>query len=298
MPGYTPLYSFEYPVNADPVWKAAGTIERLARAIESKIAGGAAAAVNADPNTVVRRDANGRAFITDPISAGHIASKAYVDRGNADALTAAKAYHDQNVPPAPDLSGYATTQAMTAADAQTLADAKAYHDQNVPPAPDLSSYATTEAMTAADAQTLASAKAYTDTRVPGGLTVDTSVGTRVFLGSTMIHGEVGKRSLAGLLPAGVTAAAVQLSLDGNLVTLGLVDVVSDVGGNVFLGNILPPGFRPWPRHRFPVLNANYVNIDTAGGVYIYGVQAGTAFSATCVYRTPNSWPATLPGVPT
>lgn len=94
MPGYTPLYSFEYPVNADPVWKAAGTIERLARAIESKIAGGVGAAVTADPNTVVRRDANGRAFITDPTIAGHIASKAYVDRGSLDTLTAAKQYAD------------------------------------------------------------------------------------------------------------------------------------------------------------------------------------------------------------
>ena len=61
MPGYTPLYSVEYPVNADPVWKAAGTIERLARSIESKIAGGVGAAVNADPNTVVRRDASASA---------------------------------------------------------------------------------------------------------------------------------------------------------------------------------------------------------------------------------------------
>lgn len=96
MPGYTPLYSFEYPVNADPVWKAAGTVERLARAIESKIAGGTAAAVNANPNTVVRRDANGRAFITDPTAAGHIASKAYVDRGDIDTLAAARQYADQS----------------------------------------------------------------------------------------------------------------------------------------------------------------------------------------------------------
>lgn len=96
MPGYTPLYSFEYPVNSDPVWKAAGTIERLARSIESKIAGGTASAVNADPNTVVRRDANGRAYITDPTAAGHIASKAYVDRGDIDTLAAARAYADQS----------------------------------------------------------------------------------------------------------------------------------------------------------------------------------------------------------
>lgn len=96
MPGYTPLYGFEYPVNADAVWKSAGTIERLARAIESKIAGGVTSSVSVNPDTVIRRDVNGRARVADPTEASHISTKAYTDRTAIDTLDAARNYADHN----------------------------------------------------------------------------------------------------------------------------------------------------------------------------------------------------------
>src|SRR5699024_11959178 len=82
-----------------------------------------------------------------------------------------------------------------------------------------------------------------NTRVPEDLAlrVDTSVGTRIFAGSTMIYGETGRRDVTSLLPEGSTGTAVFMR-SGSVCTLVFNRVI--VPSTVLYFPITLPGTAP------------------------------------------------------
>ena len=146
-----------------------------------------------------------------------------------------------------------------------------------------------------------------DQTLAHGITIDTSVGTRIYVGDVMIHGETGWRDIGANLLDGWAPAAnrVLIMREGNDVTLRL-DTTRTSDASTF-SNILdlPTGFNPAGRARIaPVFITSskqgwFDNIS--GPLRVRDLASSLSeedrITTTIKWITADPWPSSLPGVP-
>lgn len=144
-------------------------------------------------------------------------------------------------------------------------------------------------------------QALSNTHAPHGITVDTSVGTRVFVGDTMVHGDTGNRIVTdaikyenGWLDG---FEQIRLQRSGNIVHMTVTDLrqSSSQSGNIELFT-LPVGFRT-SRAIFsiPTLRGNYARISN-GVVAIQNPSTSLDYFFV-TFITPDPWPSMQVGTP-
>lgn len=146
---------------------------------------------------------------------------------------------------------------------------------------------------------------------PVALRLDTTVGTRIFSGSTMIYGDTGRRRIIPTRDS-VTSGSLVVRRIGNTATLFLDNLIPVDPSSPLqnLGVDIPIGFHPDENqvfglvgnsgglrsHKLAIFNKiiPYIQRDagwndtlTADGGYIGQIS----------YVTTSSWPVTLPGLP-
>ena len=145
----------------------------------------------------------------------------------------------------------------------------------------------------------------TDKAKLDGISLDTSVGTRVFVGGVMVYGSTGNRDIrqtlirADTIKPGGTAL---LGREGNRVNLSLYDIDPSGTGTVRITDTLPIGFRPTARDAFTVSiisGATLRAVVMPTGLYVYQVptDANNRLRETLSWTTLDPWPTTLPGTP-
>lgn len=138
-----------------------------------------------------------------------------------------------------------------------------------------------------------------------GISLDTSVGTRVMVAGVMVYGSTGARDIRESLirldtiKAGGTAF---LGREGNRVSLSLYDIDPYATGTVRITDTLPPGFRPNSRDAFTVSiisGSTLRAVVMPTGLYLYQVQenSNNKLRETLTWMTLDPWPTTLPGTP-
>lgn len=149
-----------------------------------------------------------------------------------------------------------------------------------------------------------------DNRIPSGLALrlDTSVGTRVFAGDTMIHGDTGLRSVPELSTSlDVSTSSLHgvfIRRVGDLVSLTVLGVW--IAGQ-WITETLPSGFRPLSGEYLASRGVAAVDGDVrtfGNSVTLLRLSFGTPFPASGVavslnasWQTADPWPTTLPGLP-
>lgn len=137
------------------------------------------------------------------------------------------------------------------------------------------------------------------------ITVDTSVGTRVFVGDTMIHGDTGWRDVSYLFSNAESSTPLRLRRTHNMVTLDLYGVqpTADLGsGSSFIG-ALPSGFRPNFRRSFGLqVSGSSSTFRSAfqfanGAIGCWVPSTDDSYHLSLTYPTSDSWASTLPGTP-
>lgn len=162
---------------------------------------------------------------------------------------------------------------------------------------------------------------------PVSLRLDTTVGTRIFAGTTMIHGDTGWRHIHELTGQNFTlwgttseiptqpsiGTFLTMKREGNTITLdGRVAASSVINGlsrnsSTLLTDSIPGAFRP---HRNYILAGQFWCYTTGerGVVRVYDgkteLQGGTGIWKTgelviihASWETAALWPTTLPGLP-
>ena len=152
--------------------------------------------------------------------------------------------------------------------------------------------------------------------------IDTTVGTRVFAGDTMIFGDTGRRMLTGwnsagevtygTLPSGIVptpgvSGGIYIRRVGHRVTMSLV--AANAGSSAPTIPI-PDGFRvtsaPFPFINLFPIRAGGVSLARIGVAFIFlsGVTNGAnmadgsgSYAASISWDATQSWPTTLPGLP-
>lgn len=146
---------------------------------------------------------------------------------------------------------------------------------------------------------------------PGNATlrVDTSAGKRVFIsdGTTehMINGDTGLRDITALA-TGVTSGKIYVQRENSLVTLTFDTVLMGgaTGANYIMiptGGI-PSGFRPpftfWFNNVDGPPAKRRMGITATGALVVYLTPLpDDRYTGTIVWRTTNTWPNSLPGIP-
>lgn len=171
-------------------------------------------------------------------------------------------------------------------------------------------HATAAASSATDAaQSLADTQAH-------GITIDTSVGTRVYVGDTMIYGDTGWRELP--LPQRFISGRVLIKRENNNVTLRLegseITGLENIASNDYLTatDFIPVGFRPplWGdrpvgffmgdyaqyQGHFSIAQQSRILYLTSEADENLGTGNARA-SGEMSWTTPPEWPTSLPGVP-
>ncbi|WP_211438912.1 hypothetical protein [Corynebacterium glutamicum] len=162
-----------------------------------------------------------------------------------------------------------------------------------------------------------------DTRLPENLSlrVDTTVGTRIFAGGTMIYGDTGWRDVSGYLIPGLVVSVnngrARMQRVGNRIEFDIkVDV--NISGLIAIFDAIPSGYRPIPR--FPMDNGIFTHSNVGGGAsqlkagalpgVFYNTSQPLRTGATTPfpnpgtvawtgsYATDDQWPSTLIGLPT
>lgn len=141
-----------------------------------------------------------------------------------------------------------------------------------------------------------------------GITVDTTVGTRVFLAGHMVYGDTGRRHITERLTPAPLSGYVYLRRENAMVTLwtyNLTFAETPATSWLHLPNLVPSGFQP-------SLDADFVSVNrtAAGGgfgvrflsngdCYVYGYtgSGSGAIRVRAAWETTQDWPATLPGSP-
>lgn len=137
--------------------------------------------------------------------------------------------------------------------------------------------------------------------LPHPIRVDTTVGTRVFAGDTMIYGDTGWRDITGnLMYAASPNSRIFIRRDNNLVTVSadafqLEEEVPAYGD--FLS--IPEGFRTERPFRYSGAYEAGALYTSTGGLYISTRSAITPGSRRFYiqYASSTNWPTTLPGTP-
>ena len=136
------------------------------------------------------------------------------------------------------------------------------------------------------------------------ITVDTSVGTRVFVGDTMIHGDTGRRDIRATIVDPETIAAggrAWIQRTHNTVRVSLYDLSFSTSGTVRILMTLPSGFRPIDREGYSLSVSRQQNVEAvifSTGLFVYGApNLGGRVNATIAWGTADPWPTALPGTP-
>ena len=150
----------------------------------------------------------------------------------------------------------------------------------------------------------------TKIETPPRTRIDTTVGTRVFAGDTMIYGDTGWRDIKGLDAAGFSGD-LEVRRINNTVHIRLIglsppeDLVRPTIAR------LPSGFRASGRAMLPLTHATAVGtqarlwIDSAIARVIMGntsavdevYTSSTKLTGINSFVTDNPWPTSLPGTP-
>lgn len=141
-----------------------------------------------------------------------------------------------------------------------------------------------------------------DETLAHGITVDTSVGTRVFVGDTMIYGDTGWRDISSLVTFPVTNGWMRMRRVGLSVEVLANSLSVETSGSVSIMT-LPSGFRP--AALIPLETRAYWGSDTVeiGRVNSTGVMqfrtlsSGNQMNIHLTFTTQNPWPTSLPGSP-
>lgn len=143
------------------------------------------------------------------------------------------------------------------------------------------------------------------------LRVDTAIGTRVMLGTTMIHGDTGWRNVVADLINGWAGGSVRMRRVGDVVHMRIPAL-----GFTMAGATADVFYKP-PAGFFPSTGANYGNLgfalvslsaagtdsivpvsrDFNAGVSMRRVATGHFTSMNVTWHTSDPWPASLPGIP-
>ena len=152
--------------------------------------------------------------------------------------------------------------------------------------------------------------------------IDTTVGTRVFAGDTMIFGDTGRRMLTGwnsagevtygTLPSGIVpipgvSGGIYIRRIGARVTIYLIAAQA---GSSAPSIPIPDGFRvtsaPFPYTNLLPIRAGGVTHARIGVAFIFLSEAtkganmadgSNSYAASISWDATQSWPTTLPGLP-
>lgn len=154
-------------------------------------------------------------------------------------------------------------------------------------------------------------KSTLDARVPvnTSLRLDTSVGTRIFAGDTMIHGDTGWRDVSALFPEfdpTDRSPYFRYRRVGDHVTFLIrgtfleSDYDSTFGPHLAtLGALPPTSYSPtigyWFENPTSIRNLSSDGYDWF--LQARGVQENMRITAVAQYYTRSKWPSTLPGLP-
>lgn len=201
----------------------------------------------------------------------------------------------------PDPPWYAHLNSLETGLQGTQADLHAARDLAVTSANGAATSASTAlgASNSAEAHALAAQQAR-DESVALGISVDTSAGTRVFVGETMIHGDTGWRNISGLLINGWTVSRMSIRRYGDTVCLQLNGLnKSEATSDNFLAGIqgfaphLGELWLPWGEEAVNVIlryQNQHLQRANRGNARINGY-------GTFNWVTAQAWPSTLPGTP-
>ena len=151
-----------------------------------------------------------------------------------------------------------------------------------------------------------------------GITIDNSVGTRVFIGGHMVHGKIPARDItdafaSGLDPENTGRIRIQRSNDRVMIEFAAVKLIAG-GGTITWSGVLGPGWTP----ARPLLSVSVPRSNSFDSMQLIGIngttvywvselKAGNNISSTNTrpsvaitgqieFYAPG-WPATLPGKP-
>lgn len=132
---------------------------------------------------------------------------------------------------------------------------------------------------------------------PVALRLDTTVGTRIFAGNTLIYGDTGWRDISSafpdyFVPSTANGSGLFMKREGTTVSMQFqaVEMVQSEGNKP----VLPYGFR--------ALGYLYFWIQ-GGSMRAYSnnfysiLTTESAIKATLSFETADPWPLTLPGIP-
>ena len=141
------------------------------------------------------------------------------------------------------------------------------------------------------------------------ITIDDSVGRRVFVGDEMVSGRTGLRDITSLVDAPhrpeSQTGRLLVSRFGSIVTLSFQDLILGGTGTWVSLMTLPYGFRPATDMPDVVFTGNSdlstkvpasLIVRNFGGVSIEK-SSGNRHRRTIAYATTNPWPSSLPGIP-
>lgn len=154
---------------------------------------------------------------------------------------------------------------------------------------------------------------------PVALRLDTTVGTRIFAGNTMIHGDTGWRDFKSLIenglfnPEGVVGGfQTRVRRFGNNVQwslrfrpgeefVGTRKTIHILSGNMPVGfRELPTSFTSFATHMDGTGAQIALSNDPGSAslsIYTNSNWRDVSYGVTGGYMTNESWPATLPGLP-
>ena len=129
---------------------------------------------------------------------------------------------------------------------------------------------------------------------------DTTAGTQVFAGDTMVYGDTGLREID---KENVKSGRICLSRYGSLVNIHFDNVIlNDAPGTAHLSRLAVP-YRPDNDVRFSLYatgaasSSSSANISSGGYFNVYGLPEDTSVSGQATYTTSRYWPSSLPGDP-
>lgn len=141
---------------------------------------------------------------------------------------------------------------------------------------------------------------------PVALRLDTTVGTRIFAGTTMIYGNTGWRQLYSSTnqPAWGTISSgnsIQVRRDGNQVFLKISGYTGGADDGIRKIFTLPSGFRPSQSllsetitNRDFAANRMELDLSTNGEISVVKYQTSGRCYGSITFITGDAWPVVLP----
>lgn len=127
------------------------------------------------------------------------------------------------------------------------------------------------------------------------VSVDTTVGTRVFAGDMLIFSDTGWRSIQ---PMNGWTGNILVRRQGDLVTLLCTELLGTNATSIQFGE-LPVGFRARTRHPLPCYSTNMAVVYARAVTSVLQAERTTAPTytreITATLPTSDAWPTSLPG---